>query len=293
MALAITLGVAALFAAAFLLGQRVLLSLSWKRSINFPDHPPPDHWSDIVKKNFKAAVHLPRRDFDHLLRLSQVFIRDRHFEGAQGFEVTEEVQVTIAAQACYLLLGTGLSVYPRTRSVIVYPSTFVPRRVGESADGLIDGLIDESEATPTLGEAWSTGTVILAWDNLLGGGMRPHDGKNLAFHEFAHQLDQDSGEMSGTPGGLPPTSISPWARVLSEGYTRLRRSAAKGRREVLDHYGATNRAEFFAVSTEAFFEQPQRLRQSFPALYEQLAIFYGQDPATGPGTHSHPISESG
>ncbi len=267
----LVLGTIALFALGLVLARWWLARLSWTGGIDFEDEPTPPEWSETVRRNFTASRYLSEPDFERLLRLSQVFIRDKHFEGAAGFEVTEEVRVTIAAQACYLLLGTELAVFPRTRSIVVYPSSFVPRHV--------DGLGGHEAGPASLGQAWSTGTVVLAWDSAKRGAWDPSDGKNVTFHEFAHQLDQNSGEMSGTPGGVAPSSLKRWAQEVEKGYRRLRRSARQNRRDALDHYGATNRVEFFAVATEAFFEKPRPLAKAYPELYAELAAFYGRDPA--------------
>lgn len=270
-AFVLVLGVVALFGLGLVLARVWLANASWTRGIAFPNEPPPQHWPEIIRRNFTAARNLSEADFDRLLRLTQVFIRDKDFEGAGGFEVTEEVRVTIAAQACYLLLGTDLAVFPRTRSIVIYPTTFVPLH----ADGY--GGVERGDAS--LGQAWSMGTVLLAWDSTLRGAFDPSDGKNVTFHEFAHQLDQNSGEMSGTPGGVAPSSVKRWAQEVETGYRRLRRAARKNRADALDHYGATNRAEFFAVATEAFFERPEPLAKAYPELYAELAAFYGRDPA--------------
>lgn len=266
--LLVLLGTLGIFAVALYAGHVVLSRLRWDRPIQFQEEPPPDHWADIIRENFVAAGHLDAQEFDRLIRLTQVFIRDKRFEGGGGFEVTEEVKVTIAAQACYLILRNGLAVYPKTRTIIVYPSTFIPKHLDPY------GYVEEGSAT--LGQAWTMGPVILAWDDTLRGGVHPSDGRNLVFHEFAHQLDMASGETSGTPGGLRTSALAPWARVIGKSHKRLRRDAWAGRDGVLDHYGAENEAEFFAVATEAFFERPSKLKRAFPELYEQLAGFYGE-----------------
>jgi Mlc titration factor MtfA (ptsG expression regulator) len=134
--------------------------------------------------------------------------------------------------------------------------------------------VTEREVT-TLGQSWTRGNVILAWDAALGGGRDFHDGHNVVLHEFAHQLDQEDGSADGAPP-LPSRGLyGPWARVLGAEYESLRGPG----RHVLDEYGGTNPAEFFAVATEAFFEKPRQLRKKHPQLYEQLKAYYQQDPA--------------
>ncbi|MGI9627899.1 MAG: zinc-dependent peptidase [Longimicrobiales bacterium] len=280
-ALGLVVGLVAVFGAAVLLGQVALRALGNVSGRRRPSGPPPAQWANIVRKNFTASRGLSNEDFASLLGLIQIFVADKHFEGAQGFQIDDEVRVTIAAQACYLILALDVPVYPRTRTVLVYPSTFVPIRLDDAGQAI--------EEDPSLGEAWDEGTVILAWDSSLQGGIDPSDGSNLVFHEFAHQLDGASGEMSGNPAGLPMSALKPWARVLAESHEQLKQAAERGLDVVLDHYGASDEVEFFAVATEAFFERPRDLRGVFPDLYQQLVAFYGRDPAESDGVlRRHP-----
>jgi Mlc titration factor MtfA (ptsG expression regulator) len=133
-----------------------------------------------------------------------------------------------------------------------------------------------------LGESWHRGAVVLAWDDVLHGAADPRDGHDVVLHEFAHQLDQEDGAANGAPRLPKPSMYAAWARVLGEEFEGLAESREQHRRTVLDKYGATNPAEFFAVATEAFFEKPLQLRKRHAELYEQLAAFYRQDPASWP-----------
>jgi len=128
-----------------------------------------------------------------------------------------------------------------------------------------------------MGESWGDGVVVISWDDTVRGGRNPADGENVVLHEFAHQLDAEDGVTDGAPI-LPPSALRTWAGVLSEEYERLRQDAASDRRSTLDEYGATNKAEFFAVATETFFEKPVQLEREHPKLYRQLQRFYQQDP---------------
>ncbi len=261
---ALLIGVLLLSAAVF--APRLLLKLvRWDRPVEFLDDPIPSHWMAIVERNFSLARRLNEEDRIRLLRLAQLFIHKKHFEGTHGLEVTEEMKVTIAAQACYLILFNGLSVYPSLRTIVIYPEAFRT----------------EDEGHPDLathGLSWSGGVVVLAWDGVLKGGVIPNDGHNLTLHEFAHQLDQQSGATDGIPGALNPTRINPWAKLLEKRLGVLRRASWEGRRTVLDYYGATNEAEFFAVATETFFELPGPMKGKEPELYDLLTGFYGVDP---------------
>ena len=234
----------------------------------------PPAWLAIIERNVPMYARLPPADSAELLRRVLVFCAEKNFEGAGGLEMTDEIRVTIAAQACVLLLGLDEDeYYPRLRSIVVYPSAYrVPR---EQLEG---GVIHAGEAVH-LGESWQHGAVVLAWNSARRGAADPRDGKNVILHEFAHQLDQEDGTADGTPELERWASYAPWARVLSEHYLALRRSAIRGGKTVLDTYGATNEAEFFAVATEAFFERPTMLRARHPELYDELAGYFGQDPA--------------
>lgn len=238
--------------------------------------PFPPEWLAIIKRNVPMYARLSRPDRDELLRRVLVFLGEKNFEGAGGLQMTEEIRVTIAAQACILLLRLDDDdYYPRLRSIVVYPTAYkVPR------DARHGGIVHEDEAVH-LGESWGDGAVVLSWNSARHGAADPRDGKNVVLHEFAHQLDQEDGAADGTPELETWALYAPWARVLSEHYLALRKAARAGRKTLLDHYGATDEAEFFAVASECFFERPVQLRTRHPELYDELARYYGQDPAGG------------
>jgi len=222
------------------------------------------------------VARLPLADQEELRGAIQIFLAEKQFEGCGGLEVTDEVRVTIAAQACVLLLHRDTDYYGQLVSVLVYPSTYVVPG-GRNAAGLVS---DEPEAR--LGESWKRDIVVLAWDSVLSGAHDLHPGHNVVFHEFAHQLDQESGDADGVPS-LPRRSMyAVWARVLGQEFEQLVRDKAHHHRTDIDQYGATNPAEFFAVVTESFFDTPHRLRAKHPLLYAELRAFYQQDPASLP-----------
>lgn len=237
--------------------------------------PFPPKWLRIVKKNFPLYKHLPADDRKELLGHIQVFLAEKNFEGCGGLELTDEIKVTIAAHACLLLLHRDTDYYPRLVSILVYPSAYVARDATESEDGIV-----EEEAEVRLGEAWYHGAVVLSWDDVRHGAADIHDGFNVALHEFAHQLDQEDGRAQGAPVLEHGSKYVAWARVLGEAYEDLHRSLEAGLPAVLDEYGATDPAEFFAVATECFFEKPKELKQKYPELYEELKDFFRQDPET-------------
>ncbi|WP_437965622.1 M90 family metallopeptidase [Sorangium sp. So ce260] len=236
--------------------------------------PFPPAWRAILDRNVPCFGRLPAEDQEELLGHIQVFLAEKPFEGCGGLEVTDEIRVTVAAQACLLLLHRETDYYPDLEVILVYPSTYVARG-REVRDG---GVVVEG-GRARLGESWSRGAVVLAWDGVLAGAADVSDGHNLVLHEFAHQLDQEEGPADGAPE-LPERSMyAAWARILGREYERLLRDEASLKRTVIDPYGATNPAEFFAVVTEAFFEKPRKLRAKHPELYDQLKAFYRQDPA--------------
>jgi MtfA peptidase len=234
----------------------------------------PDEWRAIIAKNVPYVKRLSPEDRGELIGHVQVFLAEKRFEGCGGMEITDEVRVTIAAQACVLLLHRQTDYYPKLASILVYPTTYLAPGGGRTADGLVT---DGPQAR--LGESSARGAVVLVWDSVLAGAADVHDGHNVVLHEFAHQLDQESGASDGAPL-LPRRSMYvAWTRVLGRDYDRLVRDAGRHHRTLIDQYGATNPAEFFAVATETFFERPRRLRSRHPALYSQLKEFYRQDPA--------------
>ena len=235
--------------------------------------PFPAGWQAIIEKNVPYAGGLPPEDRAELTGDVQVFLVEKHFEGCGGLSMTDEVRVTIAAQACVLLLHRETDYYPRLVSILVYPSTYLVPGGPGGADGR---PADGPQAR--LGESWSRDVVVLAWDSVLSGASDIHDGHNVVLHEFAHQLDQEDGAGDGAPI-LPRRSMYvAWARVLGHDFDQLVRETQHHHRTLIDRYGATNPAEFFAVVTETFFEKPRQLKAKHPELYLQLQQFYRQDP---------------
>lgn len=237
--------------------------------------PFPVAWRAIIERNVRLFARLPAADQSELLGHVLVFLDEKHFEGCGGLELTDEIRVTVAAQACLLLLHRETDYYPRLTSILVYPTSYIvpeERHVG-------GGVWEEGEDV-MLGHTQSRlNALVLAWDETLHGARDFGDGSNLVFHEFAHQLDFEDSMTDGTPLLESPAQYASWARVLGADFERLRQAEAEGTNTLLDQYGATNPAEFFAVATEFFFERPRELRAKHAALYEELRSFYRQDPA--------------
>jgi MtfA peptidase len=248
--------------------------LSLRRRARVRQQPFPAAWSAIIEKNVPYVAQLPAADRDELIGHVKVFLAEKNFEGCGGLEIDDEVRVTIAAQACVLLLHRETDYYPQLMSILVYPSTYFAPPGQRTPDGMVS---DDPQAR--LGESRTRDVVVLAWDSVLSGAADIHDGHNVVLHEFAHQLDQESGGGDGVPE-LPKRSMYvAWARVLGHDFNQLVDDVQHNHRNVIDQYGATNPAEFFAVATETFFEKPRQLRAKHPELYEELAMFYRQDPA--------------
>lgn len=248
--------------------------LQRRRRAEIRRRPFPAAWREIVNRNVRYVGLLPPADRAELEGHIQVFLAEKHFEGCNGLEMTDEIRVTIAAQACILLLHRQTDYFSKLVSILVYPSAYVAS--GERALG---GGVVSDETDVRLGESWVSGVVIVAWDDVQAGAHDIRDGENVVLHEFAHQLDQETGRADGTPILTRHSSYLAWARVLGHDFDQLVQDAEQHHRTLIDEYGATNPAEFFAVVTETFFEKPVQLRSTHPELYDELKQFYKQDPA--------------
>jgi Mlc titration factor MtfA (ptsG expression regulator) len=235
--------------------------------------PFPPAWLAIIEKNVPIYDRLSEADRRELQGHVNVFLTEKHFEGCGGLTLTDEIKVTIAAQACLLLLHRETDDYPRLITILVYPHAYVAKNV-EPIGG---GAVLEGEQG-RLGEAWTTGVVVLSWDDVRAGASDVRDGHNVVLHEFAHQLDQEDGVADGAPVLDHRSRYVAWERVLGTEYEKLRQASRKGKKSVLDRYGATKPAEFFAVATECFFEKPAQMKKKHPELYEELRDYYRQDP---------------
>jgi Mlc titration factor MtfA (ptsG expression regulator) len=241
------------------------------------ERPFPPEWEAIVRANVVHYGMLDDAERAELCAMMQVFLEEKEWEGCGGLDLTDEIRVTIAAQACLLQLGLPHDYYRNVESILVYPSTvLLPERrpgVFESVGGLVDG------AVPIMGQAVVQGPVILVWDAVLHGARHPEQGHNVVYHEFAHKLDMLDGAADGTPPLADRDQFDEWVAVCSREFLRLRSLAEKGHKTFLDDYGAKNEAEFFAVATEEFFDRPLALLKHLPDLYHVLSGYYRQDPA--------------
>lgn len=204
-----------------------------------------------------------------LRELALLFLAEKEFAGAHGLEVTDAMRVSIAAQACLLILELGLDWYAGWRGVVVYAGDFRVRREWVDEAGVVHEWHDELS-----GEAMPGGPVVLSWD------AAAHDPyMNVVIHEFAHKLDMVNGEADGVPPLHAGMDRRAWRAALEEAYEGFRDALERGRDTWLDPYAGEHISEFFAVITEAFFEDGRETRRRYPEVYEQLRLFYRQDPA--------------
>ena len=203
-----------------------------------------------------------------------MFLAEKRFEGCGGLEITDEIRVTIAAQACLLLLHRRADYFPGLLTILVYPSTYMAEEKRQIAEHVWE------EGTMTrLGETGRRmGSLVLSWDAVKAGAADPSDGKNVVLHEFAHQLDYENSAADGVPELATREQQLVWSEVMTTEFASLRAAHETGIATLLDTYGATDPVEFFAVSTEAFFERPRALRARHPKLYAELHKYFRQDP---------------
>lgn len=229
----------------------------------------PALWRDYLREDFHLYVKLPPPLRTKLEGLINIFIDEKVFLGRNGFDISDRVRVLVAAQACLLILNKPGRYYAGFETILVYPETY------QAPVTHSDGWIRSEGVASRAGESWHRGPVILAWNQVLLGGRDSRDGYNVVMHEFAHKLDEENYHMDGLPVLDNPSQYREWGEILSREFEHLR----DHRDEVIDAYGATSAAEFFAVVTEAFFEKAHQLKLKHPDLYEQFRQYYQLDPA--------------
>jgi len=265
-----------LLVAASLLLVAVLLAQPWWRRrwrSRIRQLPFPAPWRRILQQRVPLLQRLPADLQIQLKQHIQVFLAEKPFIGCAGLAITDEIRVTVAALACLPLLNRPDAYYPGLRQILVYPGPFVVDRAHTDGNGLL-----QSMRQVLAGESWSQGQVILSWQDVTHDAANPDAGRNVVIHEFAHQLDQETGAANGAPELGSAQAYARWSHVLGAEFAQLQQRAAQGLSGVLDSYGATNPAEFFAVVSEAFFLQPGRLAQEHPGLFDELRRFYCVDP---------------
>ncbi len=236
-------------------------------------------WAAVTAR-FGFLRDLNPAEMERLRQWVVLFLADKRINAAGGLELTGEMRLAIAVQACILILNLDPDYYGGWVEVIVYPDEFVPEHEYTGADGVVHVVRE-----PLAGEAWLQGPVVLSWADVAHGGRE--DGFNVVMHEFAHKLDLLNG---GDTNGFPPLhagmSLEAWSQAFGAAYADFRRRVEQREHTEIDPYAAESPGEFFAVLTEAFFETPAAVQRGYPAVYGQLRAFYRQDPAARMGASS-------
>jgi hypothetical protein len=235
--------------------------------------PLPTECIALLQQRLPIYKHLPASLKDNLHQLMVEFLLDKNFVGCDGLEITDEIRWLTASQACLLILNRKSSCYQSLRWIYIYPSAFYVKRDSVDPAGVVS-----KQTNTLLGESWNNGKVILSWNDVTKGISNFEDGHNVALHEFAHQLDAESGSTNGAPLLPHSKDYLSWSRILTEEFNELRQQSQHGIKSIIDSYGATNPAEFFAVATEVFFEKPTKLAQTHPELFAELQNYYQVDP---------------
>lgn len=260
----------ALLPLAWLLGQP--LWQRWRR-LHRRRQPVPKLWRTVLRKRVPLTRRLPGQLRRRLLEHIQVFLAEKPFIACAGMVIDDEVRVTIAAHACLLTLNQPDPFYPQLRQILVYPDSFRVRRQPQDEAGVV-----HAQDQVLAGESWREGQVVLSWVDVLESAGQSHDGRNVAIHEFAHQLDQADGDANGAPALPDPSQQARWAEVWAAEFQALRARVAWGKPSLFDAYGLTHAGEFFAVVSEVFFERGADLARQHPDLHEQLVRYYRIDP---------------
>jgi hypothetical protein len=235
--------------------------------------PLPREFEAILRRNVHCYGRLPELLRDELHGHIKVFLDEKNFFGCDGMAIDDEVRVTIAGNACLLLLNRKPNYFPGFSSILVYPDTYV------AMETVYEGPVEVLHESARHGESWQRGPVVLSWQDILRGLSQTDDGQNVVLHEFAHKLDEENEIADGLPILENESQYTAWMEVFSKEYAALERWAANSAHPVLDDYALESPAEFFAVATESFFEKPARMKAQLPELYEQLKRYYRVDPA--------------
>ncbi|MEZ6123365.1 MAG: M90 family metallopeptidase [Planctomycetaceae bacterium] len=231
----------------------------------------PDTWETILSTNVLNRRFLTGEQRERLRRHILIFVSEKKWEGCGGVTLTDEMKVTVAALAGLMVMGRQEDIYfDQVPSILIYPTGYVAPEVTAGRSGIV-----RQQQQARLGEAWWRGPVVLSWSETLAGARGESPGRNLVFHEFAHQLDMMNGRIAdGTPPMETQDQFDRWISVLGPEFDRLVEACRRGHHGIIDCYGATSPAEFFAVLTEAFFERGASLRDHHPEVYAVIRDFY-------------------
>jgi len=246
------------------------MSVLWRRQRN------PEITADaieaVITHNVRLAAHLSSDERTRLHDLTAELLATKSWEGANGLTLTDDMRVTVAANAAIPILAHDSWPYRQVKAIIIRPTATRSsgRRAGPAAGTYTDDTIGlVGEASP------NTGPVALSWDTVVYESRHPHRGGSVVIHEFAHKIDMNDGYADGVPP-LRGTALDEWRAVFKDEYEHREPRESDA---VLRPYAWASPAEFFAVSSEVFFCLPVELSAAKPALYGALRDLYGQDPA--------------
>ena len=229
-------------------------------------------WIQLLEINVAIYNLLPESLRKELHGRINIFLDEKEFIGCAGLQISDEIRITIAGNACLLLLKRDKRCFPGFTSILVYPDTYVTREVQ------YDGLVEVNKDSVRAGESWHRGPIVLSWADVMRGTQNHSEGHNVVLHEFAHKLDEANEIMDGLPVLRDSSHYAEWAEVLSKEYESHLIRVDKGTDTVIDEYGAVSPPEFFAVATESFFEKPKQMKKKHPELYDELKEYYKLDP---------------
>jgi hypothetical protein len=256
---------------------------------------PDDLWNATVV-TLPCAAALADEELARLRDLASRLLADKEMSAAGELELTAEMQVNIAVQACLPILNLGLEWYRGWSSIVVYPGEFlVPRSLADE-DGVVHEYVE-----PITGEAWEGGPLLLSWEDAQRSTTDGGSAYSVVIHEFVHKIDLLDGAADGCPPfsrELHPTlDAGTWTAALDDTFERFLSELELIESELpddvdpdsedadpyyahlpFDPYAAHDEAEFFAVTSEAFFVAPDALQRAFPEWYALLASFFRQDP---------------
>lgn len=230
-----------------------------------------EYQRSIVTNQVPLTQKLPTEIRDQLDRKINLFLDQVEFTGCNGLEVTEDMKLSIAAQACLLIVNRDLW-YDHLTTVLIYPNAF------KSLHQERTGYVVQEKETVRTGESWTRGPVVLSWKHSQQGALNDHDGHNVVFHEFAHKIDELSDRTNGIPQLDDIKSLKDWAEAFDVAYKKHIQATEAGHKTVLDPYGASGTQEFFAVAVEAFFERPEDLKHCEPEVFQQMSVFFSTGP---------------
>ncbi|MBU2886830.1 zinc-dependent peptidase [Gilvimarinus agarilyticus] len=244
----------------------------WRDNRIVNNHPIDERdWQQVLAR-LPILAGLSQAELDKLRRMAILFIQQKDFVGIGGLQLTGNMALLIALQACLPILNLGLHWYKGWKSIIIYPAAFKARQTQFDQYGVAHEMEQH-----LAGQAWARGGVVLAWDETAQAGVV--DGHNLVIHEFVHKLDMLNGSADGFPPLRPGMSAAAWTEAFSGAYEDFSGQVHRGRNTAIDQYAATNPAEFIAVTSEVFFELPALLAQTYPQVFAQYVEFYQQDPS--------------